>query len=91
MPVQPQNIGPSAGFIRVWIPDIMPENLPIGERPAPAFSITGQIHGTGRVIIMKTVARAAIRSRLGVVATVDEFRCTVNIISITASGSGMMI
>ena len=74
--VKPQNIGSSACPIWIGVSGIVSENLPIGIRTT-ARSILGQVHRTGVVIVVKAIAGAAIRSRLGVVETIDEFRRAV--------------
>jgi hypothetical protein len=73
MAVQPQDIRPSTGLVGVGVSDIVPEDLPIAERTTAPFSIAGQVHSALHVIVVKTIARAAIRPWFGVVAAEKEF------------------
>ena len=73
MSVQPQNISSSAGLEGIGVSDIMSENLPIAVRTTAPFSIARQIHTARRVIIMKAIAGATIRSWLSVIAAIEEF------------------
>ena len=73
MSIQPQNIGPSACHIWIRASDIVSEDLPIAVRTTASLSIAGQIPAARVVIVVETIAGAAIRSWFGVVETVNEF------------------
>jgi len=71
--VQPQNIGSPARFVGIGVPNAVPENLPIAERPTTPLPIAGQVHSAGRVIVVKGVVRASLRSGFGVITAIEEF------------------
>lgn len=73
VPVNPQNIGSSTRLEGIGVSDVVSENLSIAVRTTASLSIAGEIHSAGVIIVVKAIAGAAIRSRFGVVETINEF------------------
>jgi len=91
MPVQPEGIRSSTSFVRFGISNIVSENLTISKRAASPFAIADQVHRAGRVIVVKTIARATVRSRLGVIAAEKKFRKAIDRIGVPPPGSYVMV
>ena len=91
VPVQPEDIVFTAGFVVFLTAHVVPEDLPIGVRTTPASSILRQVHRAANVIVVKAVAHTAVGSGFGVIHANEKLGGLKDVIGVATPGPLVVI